>query len=120
MRYSLVQMIATVAFGCGSVRGFERVTLSFNPTPPLAPDGREAVYRVGFHRLAPGWLDRIPKYVCDHPEVSLELTEPSKFGPRWLFVEVANYGGGSAEGSCLIDTSRGPRIISYSLVPQGL
>lgn len=117
MSYSLSPIVAVVALGCTTVRGFNGVSLKFPPMVPTPVEGTDVVHFAGHHGLAPAWLDDIPKYVCDHAEVSVRLTKPSEFGPRWLWVDAANYSGAVAQGTCLIDTRRGPRVIRYVLTP---
>jgi hypothetical protein len=112
------QLLAVVALAGASVRGFENVSLTY-PTDPPKPLEGTVVESSAFRRgLAPTWLDLIPKYVCDHAEVWVELSEPSEFGPRWLTVGVTDYTGGIAEGTCLVDTRRGPKVIRYALTPS--
>ena len=116
MPYSTAQMVAVLALGGASIRGFERSSVSYTPRPSSAP--AEMRYYAAHRGLAPAWLDSIPKYVCDHAEVSLELSEPSELGPRWFTVTATNLAGGIIEGTCLVDTRRGPRIIGYTFRPQ--
>lgn len=118
MPYPTALVVALVALAGTSVRGFERVSLTYPTNPPTPPEGALVESRSFLRGLAPAWLDRIPKYVCDHAEVSVELSEPSEFGPRWLTVGVTDYTGGTAEGSCLVDTRRGPKVIQYALTPR--
>lgn len=117
MPFPSIQLFALVALGGASIRGFDSVSLTFPADPPKPPEGSVLEYSASQRGLAPAWLHHIPKYVCDHAEVSVELSEPSKFGPRWLSVGVANFAGGPAEGTCLIDTRRGPKIVRYALTP---
>jgi hypothetical protein len=116
MPFSTVQIFAVLALGGLSIRGFERNSVPYTPRPLSAPANSR--YEAAHRGLAPAWLDGIPKYVCDHAEVSLELSEPSEFGPRWFTVTATNLAGGLVEGTCLVDTRRGPRIIQYTFTPK--
>jgi hypothetical protein len=117
MLYPTTQLFAVVALAGTSIKGFDSVSLAYSTHPPTPPEGYVVESSAARRGLAPMWLDHIPKYVCDHAEVSVELSEPSEFGPRWLTVQVTNYTGGLADGTCLVDTRRGPKVIHYALTP---
>ena len=116
MPYLTAQIFAVISLYAASTRGFDRYSVPYTPRPWSAP--AELRYYAAHRGLAPAWLDSIPKYVCDHAEVSLELSEPSALGPRWFIVKGTDLAGGIIEGTCLMDTRRGPRIIGYTFRPQ--
>ena len=118
MPYPSVHLLAILMLGSTGIRGFQSVTLRYPMVSPTPPSGA-LVTSYAMHRgLAPAWLEHIPKYVCDHAQVTVDLSEPSEFGPRWFSVRVTNYSGGGAEGTCLVDTRRGPKVVRYVLVPS--